>query len=94
MSATRKPNTGNSDCDLWVQETFQRRTVRSQLEGRDVQQLVIKNLNGKSETVLSEEQLSGLIYFLRTKFCGACHGTGFDPDTLNGVCEYCSEQAF
>ena len=86
---TRRPQTGNADCDKWIADTFRR--LPAVLDGRNVQSLVIKNLNGKSETILNDDQLHGLIYWLRTTFCKACDGTGFDPDTLNGNCEYCSE---
>jgi hypothetical protein len=41
-------------------------------------------------TRLTEDQTAALILYLRRLFCGACHGTGFDPDTLDGRCEYCN----
>ena len=94
MTTTQKqPHTGSADCDRWIQKTFQRMTFVSTVQGREVQQMVIK-LSDKRQMILTEEQLSGLIYYLRTTFCKSCGGTGFDPDTLNGKCEYCSDFPF
>jgi hypothetical protein len=58
---------------------------------------VSKNMRSdplSADTVLTEDQFRGLIRYLQTTFCGACNGTGFDPDTLDGKCETCADMPF
>lgn len=87
-----KPNTGNPGCDQWIVDTFRRETRSSALMGCEVQELRIKAI--PADTVLSEDQFRGLIRYLQTTLCGGCNGTGFDPDTLDGKCQYCADMPF
>lgn len=89
----KQPHTGSADCDRWIQKTFQRRSFVSTVQGHEVQQMVIR-LSDKREMVLTEEQLSGLIYYLQTTFCKACNGTKYAPYRIDNVCQYCSGLPF
>lgn len=85
------PNTGNADCDKWIVDTFRRSTRKSELTGATVQELLIRQPGQLGPVVLNEDQLRGLIRYLVRTFCAACGGTGFDPDSLEGKCEYCRD---
>lgn len=87
-----KPNSGNPDVDRWIVDTFRRRTRKSELMGATVQELEIQPI--EHAAVLNEDQLFALIRYLQNRFCPACGGTTFDPETLNGECEYCRELPF
>lgn len=84
-----KPNTGNSNCDTFIKETFRREVGTSAMTGSPLQKLRIMPI--QNEVVLTEDQFMGLIQYLRNTFCCACNGSGFDPDTLDGRCEYCND---
>ena len=86
------PNTGNEGADNFIAKTFLRETKVNGVTGETEQLLRIKPI--PYETVLSQDQMRGLIYYLRTTFCGACGGTGFESYAPSVRCSYCSDMPF
>lgn len=86
------PQCPKDDHQKWIAGTFRRVDHINVVSGWSEPQLQIMPIG--NATILTESQLRDLIQYLKARFCGACDGTGFDPDTLEGRCEYCTGMPF